>query len=84
MAFSPLLCQTRLLSDIMDAQACSHSFKLIHHWIKVEEENSPQTMGPGKGMCKLFFQSFRFFHDNEECKNQALELWRGAKMRQEQ
>lgn len=61
MAFSPLLCQTRLLSDIMDAQACRHSFKLIHHWIKVKEENSPQTMGPGKGMCKLFFQSFLFF-----------------------
>lgn len=52
MAFSLLLCHAPLHSDFMDAQACSHFSKLIHHWIKVKEQNSPQTMGPGKGTCK--------------------------------
>lgn len=48
MAIPLLLCHTGLFSDIMDVQACSHSSKLIHHWIKVKEQNSPQT-GPRKG-----------------------------------
>lgn len=52
MAFSLLLCHPRLGCDIMDAQACSHSSKLIYHWLKVKEQSSAQTMGSEKGTWK--------------------------------
>ena len=71
------LCRTPLLSDIMDAQACSHSSKLIYQWVKVKKQTSPQPMSSGKGMCKLLCRVFFFPHNGG--KNQVLKLGREAK-----
>lgn len=62
------LCDARDFSDIMDAQAYSHSYKLIYHWVKVTEQNSLQTKALERACvsyCSEFYY-FPFSHDEEE------------------